>query len=79
MLEFVKRELEFKYDGEVYRLKYPSVKEMSAYSKAYEASEEKLDCIIDFLAKLGLKKKVCEELEVHHLTTIIKALTEEKK
>ena len=79
MLEFVKRELEFKFDDEVYKIKFPTVKEMSEYSKTYDEKEDKFEVIVNFLEKLGLQRDITEQMEVKHLTTIVKALTEEKK
>lgn len=79
MLEFTKRELEFKLDEDIYRLKFPNVKQMAKFSKEHSEKDDKFEVIIDFLNDLGLKKEVSEEMEVEHLTTIIKALTEEKK
>jgi len=79
MLEFVKRELEFKFDDEVYKIKFPTVKEMSEYSKTYDEKEDKFEVIVNFLEKLGLQRDITEQMEVNHLTTIVKALTEEKK
>jgi len=79
MLEFSRRELQFKLDDVEYNIKFPSVKQMSSYSKAYAESADKFDSVIEFLVELGLEKEMCENLELDHLNKIIKVLTEEKK
>ena len=79
MLEFTRKELKFKLDGNEYLLKFPSVKQISEYSVSYEKAEDKFDCIVEFLNRLGLSREVSEGMELDHLTTILKALTEEKK
>ena len=79
MLEFQRRELQFKLDGNEYGLKFPNVEQMSKYSMDYEKAEDKLGSIVSFLELLGLDSKVSRSMELSHLTTIIKELTAEKK
>jgi len=81
MLEFSKRELKFKYDGEEHTVRFPSVKDLSEYQKKFkEAGEDSTAVVVvDFLEKLGLKKSVAEELESHHVEVILKELTSSKK
>ena len=79
MLEFQRKELQFKLDDKIHSLKYPSVKQVNEYTKKQEKAEDQLECVIDFLSGLGLDRNIAEGLEVNHLTAIIKALTEEKK
>ena len=81
MLELKRRVLEFKLDEEVITVKYPSVKQVSEYSKTYDTAkaDDKFDEVVKFLEGLGLAREVCEGMEVSHLETVIKALTEAKK
>ena len=79
MLEFIRRELKFKLDDVEYNLKFPSVKQISLYSKEYDESDDKFICVINFLANLGLKSEISEGMEMNHLTQIVEALTQEKK
>jgi hypothetical protein len=79
MLEFKKRELEFNFEGEAYRMKFPTVKQTSDYAKNHDKAEDKLEEVIKFLEVLGLKREVSENMEVPHLEAVIGALTEAKK
>lgn len=79
MLELQRKKLEFKLDDVIYRLDYPSVKKMTEYASKLDKADDKLNAIVDFLSGLGLDRKVSEDMEISHLTSIIKALTEEKK
>jgi hypothetical protein len=78
MLELKKRELQFKLDDQVYKLKFPSVSQVREYAKKFEKEEDSLKCIIDFLSKLGLPKEVTEDMEVNHLETIMTEITKGK-
>ena len=79
MLELMRRELKFKLDDVEHKLTYPTVKQMAEYSAGYEESENKLECVINFLELLGLEKNIGNGLELDHLNIIITTLTEEKK
>lgn len=78
MLEFNKRELKFKFDGDEQKLRFPSVKDLSAYQKKYKkvGEEDSAEVVVDFLVELGLKKEVAEMLETRQVEVILKKLTE---
>lgn len=77
MLEFAKRELEIKFDGEVHKLNYPTVLQMKKFAKQGDSND--IDYTLEFLESLGLKKEISEQLEVGQLEQVVKALTEKKK
>lgn len=61
--------------GEVYELKKPSIVQAMELDRI--ASEENADgslALINFLASLGLPKKVAMDLEAEHLTELVKLL-----
>jgi len=79
MLEFKSRKLEIKFDDELHRLNYPTVKEIQLYNESFDKEENKVKMICDFVVSLGLKQEVCDKLEMHHLEAILKELTDTKK
>jgi len=79
MIEFKRRELEFKLDEVTYKLKFPTVKQTAEYAKNHDKSDDKFDEVLTFLEMLGLEKAISEEMEVPHLETIISELTKAKK
>lgn len=79
MLEFNSRKLEIKFDGELHRMDYPTVKQVQLYNDSFEKEENKVKLICDFIVSLGLKQDVCDKLEMHHLESILKELTDTKK
>jgi len=78
MKEFFKRSYEFKFEGEIYKVDYPSNKVLREYRKALSETEDQEGEIINLLEKLGLKQEVMDELEPHDLAEILTALTEKK-
>lgn len=79
MLEFKRKELKFKLDDVVYNLRFPSVDQTRNYAKDYAKAKDTFDCVMEFLSKLGLPKKISGGMEMDHLNQIIGALTAEKK
>ena len=79
MIEFNSRKLEFKFDGEINRIDYPTVRQIQAYNKSFKDNTDEIKVICDFLISLGLKEDVCDKLEIRHLETILKELTDTKK
>lgn len=81
MLEFSKKVLKFKFDGNEYEMKYPSVIQVNLFAeKQRKASDDdSLLNVLDLFAELGLPREVSEQLEVEHLTKIVEVLTEGKK
>lgn len=79
MIKLQKKVFQFEYDGEVYKLKSPSVKDVTSLQKRIEKEGESVDIAIDFLSNLGMKKEVCYEMEIDNLNTIIEAVVGAKK
>jgi hypothetical protein len=80
MLELKKSVLELKIDGQVYTVKYPTLKAVKHFQeKTKDAGEASLDITLEFLASLGLPVNVSEELEPSHLQTIIETISGSKK
>jgi catalase (peroxidase I) len=79
MLELNSRKLEVKFNGEIFNLKFPTVKEMRLYSDGYDKADDKTKVIVDFIASLGMPSDKCEQLEVEHLEMLLKELTSTKK
>ena len=81
MIEFVKRELRIKLDGQEYTLVYPSNRKLQEHSIAVKGLEEDkvLDALVNFLDKLGLPKDIAWEMEPYMLEEILTELTSKKK
>jgi hypothetical protein len=79
MLEFVSRELKFKFDGVEYLIKFPSARELANYATEYQKNEDKFEVVFSFLEKLGLTREVSEKMELSSLMKIIETLNDEKK
>lgn len=79
MLEFKTRELEIKFNDELHRIKFPTVKQVQDYNDNFEKEKNQVKVICDFIIGLGLKKEVCDKLEMPHLEAILKELTDTKK
>jgi len=79
MLEFKRRQLKFNLDENEHILNYPTVRQVQTYSKEYSESMDQIETVMSFLEKLGLKRDVCEGMEMPHLNQILEKLTEEKK
>jgi len=79
MLDFRTRELEIKFNGELHRIGYPTVKQVQVYNEGFEKEENKVKLICDFIVELGLDREVCDKLEMHHLEAILKELIDTKK
>ena len=78
-MEFFSKELEFKFNGEDQKCRFPTIRELKDYQKDYAKTEEKLDVIEGFLIKLGLKEEVVQSLHMDHLTKIIEEISGAKK
>jgi len=78
MLEFKEEVLQFKYADEVKEIRYPSALEHKRYSDKFN-KDKATECMIDFVVDLGLDRVTAEKLQIKHLITIFKELTQEKK
>ncbi len=79
MLEFQSRVLQFKFNGEVVQINYPTVKQLREYSSKFDEQENKVEFICKFLIKLGMKKEICDSLEMSFLEEILMELQSSKK
>lgn len=79
MLEFKKRVLQFKYDGEVQQLSYPTVKQIKELQELQKKEESEIAVLEKFLLDLGMKQEIYDQLEVGSVNTIVEALVEQKK
>lgn len=79
MLEFNKRVLQFKFDGEVQQLAYPTVKQIKELQELQEKEKNEVVVLEKFLIDLGMKKEVFDQLEVSSVNKIVEALVEQKK
>lgn len=80
MLEFKKRVLEFKFNDEIYTVKYPTVKQINELEKrTKDENNEQAEVMLDFLEDLGLKKSIAHEMEYEMIQKIIKTISSAKK
>jgi hypothetical protein len=81
MKEFVKRSLQLKIYGEAFKMRFPTVGETREYAKHLKGSEEAdaTESLLDFLEKLGLPKRVSEDMEADHLAELCEELMPSKK
>ena len=81
MREFKRRLLEFKYDGEEYALKFPTVQQVEDFQK--KATEGELDSELqptyEWLETLGLPEGIAKTFEAAHLQEIVEELLDFKK
>lgn len=82
-MKLTKRILKLELEGESAEVRYPTVKEHRDYaakvSKAQDTPEKVIDCGLDLLISLGLPKQWAEELEQHHMESIMGELFSPKK
>jgi hypothetical protein len=79
-MEFKSRVLEFTYDGNAQKLRFPNVGEIRDFIKKSEKENaDSFDEVISFLVSLGLEKGLAEKMQVDHLKQVIDTLVGEKK
>jgi hypothetical protein len=72
-----KTEFEVKWDGNVYLLREPTAKEMSAYQQLIEnkkSDSEAVGLLIQFVSTLGLPEAVASDLPVSKLSLLVESL-----
>jgi len=81
MLEFTDKYFEFKRAGEVYKLKLPTVSQVSDFIKMLSDQKDKTEeeIIISYLESLGLSKDVTQHLQMEHLNKIVEHIGYGKK
>ncbi len=84
-MEFNKRKLDIKVDGEAFKLSYPSVDQLKVHERAVNNATKDGDgfAVIEhvqkFLAVLGLPIKVSGKMEASQLTTLTHEVCGTKK
>ena len=82
-MEFNKRELNLRVDGQAYKIAYPSVKQIKQYQGKFGAHKDdavkSIEAVQNFLKELGLPTNVSDDLEPSALTTIIDEVSGVKK
>lgn len=83
MLEITKKTKIVKIDGIEYSLKQPTYKDSLEYDESVksvgEDTKAKIDCLYDYLEKLGLKKEISTDLDIESITEILNYLSGQKK
>lgn len=71
------------FEGKDYLLSKPTLGASRDFAKAIKLAESddsaKIDAMIEYLAKLGLPREICENLMIEEVEKIIDALTPKKK
>lgn len=80
MIELKRTVHEFKIDGEVYKVRMPTRKEVEVFSeKAKEKKEKANDYLDELIVKLGIPKDVWDGLDLDLQEIVIKAVMPAKK
>lgn len=79
LVELKKKNYEFKYDGELIKLKAPSVLDVEFLQEEMKKNGESISVVLGFLEKIGLKKEISQEMEVEHINLIVETVVGEKK
>lgn len=79
MEDLKRRVLKFNVYGESVELSYPTVGQFRTFQKGLKGKEPNLDDMIKFVAMLGMKKDLVEQLEPEHLNKIITELVGSEK
>ena len=78
MLNFEVKKLEFKFNGEMQELDYPTVKKINSFRKKLKKEgADEVDETIDLLCDLGAKREVVEGLRIGQLNSLVEELTTE--
>ena len=83
MLEITKKTKVIKINDVEYSLKQPTYKDSVEYDKsvaeAKDDTKKKIDCLFNYLEKLGLPKEISTDLEIENITEIMNYLSGVKK
>jgi len=81
MIEFKRKVFEFSLDGQVHKVKAPSVKNVQDFQKVSKDSDdsESIEKTVEFLASLGLPKDVAYGMEADHLSTVVNHISGQAK
>lgn len=79
MLELNNNVLKLKFNGEVFEIKHPTIKQFEIFSKKLIVGDKsEVEIIKEFLIDLGLNSSVVEDFELTHLNAIIEEFTKKK-
>jgi division protein CdvB (Snf7/Vps24/ESCRT-III family) len=80
-MEIKKRKLEIKYDGQVFTLAYPSLKQLKEHQKSVKGikDEDTTEYLQKFLEKLGLPYSVSDDMEADSIAEIVEIISGQKK
>jgi hypothetical protein len=83
MLEIKSTKKLVKIDDKEYNLKSPTYKDSKCYNDDLatcgDDTEKKVECLFNYLAKLGLPKEVSQELELSSVLEVMDYLMGQKK
>lgn len=80
VVEFKKKVFHFKYEGETFKVSYPTVKRSMEFGKGFIEAEDKSNFVLDFLEEHGLEKeKALNSLQDDHIMEIVQYITGRKK
>ena len=83
MLEIKRKIKPVKINDVLYNMKSPNYSDSMEYEAAVkncgDDAEKKIECLFDYLEKLGLKKEISKDLEIENISDIISYLAGEKK
>lgn len=82
-MEFLRTEIELKAFGKEFKLNPPTALKAASFKKELDAINKEDDLAmlqksLDFVVSCGLDKETAEQLEIHHITKLIEALTVKK-
>lgn len=78
MLELKTKQLDVKFEDKIYKLRYPTVKELKKFSDK-EKQADSLQAVTDLFVKVGLPENIVDKLEADHVEALAKELTTKKK
>ena len=78
MLNFDSKKLEFKFNGEMQEIDYPTIKMINGFRKKLKKDgADEVDETINFICDLGAKREVVENLRLPQLNALVEELTNE--
>lgn len=79
MLDLQKKTLEVKFDGNVYKMTFPTVSQIEKMQKKTKEEGESLDSVFSLLEEVGLPKEIVKQMQIDHVNAIVEHLTDAKK
>ena len=76
-MELVSEKMTVKFDGQVYELGYPTVKQIKELDK--KKDDVDVNAVCDLVVSCGMPKDVVENLQALHLNKIVEALMGKKQ